>query len=805
MTQRIPERIAMLFIRARILVVVIVGLLTALFMYCAMQAEIRTKFDDLMPKDHPYIKVHHEFKDSLGGSNMVSIMLKVKEGTIFRLEVLEKLQGIQRDLRMVTGVNEYQIISLAARKLRSINASTYGIERKPFMWPYLPKNQAEIEALKEKVLSDRLIYGTYVSRDLKAALITVDFIQQQIDFESAYQEINEILDKYRAEGIELSAVGEPILHGLISSYLPETVILFVSSIGVLGLLLFVFFMRSIRGTFIPLMAAIISAIWALGIASLLGLNFDPLGVVIAFLITSRVISHSVQSVNRFDMMIGEGVGTAKAAAQASLGQLFKPGLLSVVTDAGGILVVALAPIPLLQKSAVIGAIWVSCISVTGVILTPVLLSWVRHPEKYAHPFNISPFITKMLTRFSELSVSKFRYLIFGGALVLVLVCGYLGSGITIGDANPGSPLLWQDSEYNISVSEINSRFLGTDRMFVVARGHEKGTLKLPEVLGNMSRFQRYVERQPEVGGSISISDMIPQVKRVLYENNPRYEEIGSNIDENSELFYIFLTGTEPGDLEQFCDVEYKNAGITLYFRDHKGSTIRTALASMKDFVKNNPMENAEFEFCGGLVGVLAAVNEVIFSGQVESIALALLVVLITCSLTYRSVFAGLYFMLPILLSNTITFTYMATRGIGLNVNSLPVAALGIGLGVDYAIYVVDSIKEEYMCHGNAGKSIFHGMHNAGRGVILTATPLVVSTFFWYIFSSLRFQAEMAILIAVWMAVSAVAALLVLPATLYIFKPGFVFGNSVSEEICQMHETENAKMNKIPYTQPGLSQ
>jgi len=250
MTLRIPERIAMFFIRARILVVVIVGLLTALFLYCAMQAEIETKFDDLMPKDHPYIEVHQEFKDSLGGSNMVSIMLRVKEGTIFRYEVLEKLQGIQRDLRMVSGVNTYQITSLASRKLRSINAGTYGIERKPFMWPYLPKNQAEIEALKEKVLSDRMVYGTYVSRDLKAALITVDFIHQQIDFKKIYYEINETLDKYRTDGVELSTVGEPILHGLISSYLPETVILFISSIGVLGLLLFIFFMRSLRGTFI---------------------------------------------------------------------------------------------------------------------------------------------------------------------------------------------------------------------------------------------------------------------------------------------------------------------------------------------------------------------------------------------------------------------------------------------------------------------------------------------------------------------------------------------------------------------------
>jgi len=773
MTQRIPERIATVLIRARWLVVITVGLLTAFFAYWATNAEVLTRFDDLMPSEHPYIQIHQEFKQSFGGSNMVSIMLKVEEDTIFKRNILLKLQNIQNDLRLVSGVNEYQIISLASQKVRDIGAGTYGIERVPLMWPHVPETEAEIEKLKTRVLTNRLVYGTYVSQDLKAALITVDFIERQMDFLKVYEEINEILDRHRSEEVDISVVGEPILQGLISSYLPETLKLFVLSIGLLGLFLFVVFMRSYRGSLVPVLAACVSAIWALGIASLLGMNFDPLGVVIAFLITARVISHSVQSINRFDILVEEGVETAKAAAQGSLGHLFKPGMLSVITDAGSIMVVAMAPIPMLQKSAIIGAIWVSCITVTGVILTPVLMSWVRKPGKYAHPLNISRAIDAMLRACSRLSAGRYRYIPFLSALALILICGYAGAHITIGDANPGSPLLWQDSDYNIAVSEINSRFLGTDRMFVAVRGEAADTLKEPGVLNTIMRFQRYIERQPEVGGTVSIADLIPGIKRVLYEDNPRYEELGLDKMMNGELFYIFLAGTQPGDLDRYCDAMYQNGGITLYFRDHRGSTIRTAVASMKEFIKQNPMEKAEIQLAGGLVGVLAAVNEVIFSGQVESIALALLVVLLTSAVTYRYGVSGLFFMLPILLSNAITFTYMAVRGIGLNVNSLPVAALGIGLGVDYAIYVVDAIKEEYSIHGDMEKAVYHGLMNAGRGVVLTATPLVLCTFFWYLFSSLRFQAEMAVLIAIWMGVSAISALIVMPATINILRPRFV--------------------------------
>ena len=169
MTLRPIERIAMWFIRARVVVVVLIALLTVLFGYFAIHIHVETRFDDLMPQKHPYINVHQEFKQVFGGSNMASIMIRVKDGDIFNLKTLGIIRHIQKDLLLVNGVNEYQIISLASQKLRDIKAGTYGIERTPLMWPHLPKNQEEIKQLKEKVLSNRLVYGSYVSRDLKAA------------------------------------------------------------------------------------------------------------------------------------------------------------------------------------------------------------------------------------------------------------------------------------------------------------------------------------------------------------------------------------------------------------------------------------------------------------------------------------------------------------------------------------------------------------------------------------------------------------------------------------------------------------
>lgn len=773
---RTSHRVALFCVRNRVWVAALIALLTGALGYSAARQEIRTVFADLLPGDHAYVQTHQQFKESFGGSNLVSIMLTVEEGDIFRPAVLHKVRDIQRELREVSGVNQFQIISLASKKLKAIHASTYGIEASPLMWPDVPEDEASLEKLREAVLVNPLVYGTYVSVDLKAALITVDFLDHLMDYRKVFAEVTDIAERHAGDGVTIQVVGEPMLQGLVSRYLPETLWIFVGTIGALGLVLFLVFMRTLRGTLIPLLSACVTGIWALGIARLLGIHFDPLSVVIAFLITARVISHSVQAVTRFDGALAAGAPTSRAAAEASLAELWKPGILSVITDAGGILVVTLAPIPLLQKSALVGAIWVLCIAGTGVVLTPVLLSWVPKPKSLEHRLDLNHLVRRSLEWTTRVTTGNGRRVVLWAVLAIFLVSGFLATRVTIGDANPGTPLLWPDSEYNRAAREINERFLGTDRMFVVVAGAREETLQQPEILANMARFQRHVEQQPEVGGSVSLADLIPGVNRTLNEGNPRFEELGNDPLINGELLYMYLSGSDPGDLDRFADVQYQNGAVTMFLRDHRGETIRTAIARIKDFAARNPMEGAEYQLAGGLIGVLAAVNEVIFSGQVESIALALLVILITCSLTYRSGIAGVYFMVPILLSNTVTFAYMAIKEIGLNINTLPVAALGIGLGVDYAIYVADAIKESYLDKGDLNEAIRRAYRTAGRGVVVTATPLIACTALWYLFSSLRFQAEMAILIALWMAVSAASALLVVPAMTYTFRPRFILGD-----------------------------
>jgi predicted RND superfamily exporter protein len=303
------------------------------------------------------------------------------------------------------------------------------------------------------------------------------------------------------------------------------------------------------------------------------------------------------------------------------------------------------------------------------------------------------------------------------------------------------------------------------------------TLKRPDILANISYFQKYIEALPEVGAAVSIADIIRPVNMALHEGNPRYYKVADDPVGNAEMIYLATASSDPGDIDRFIDYKYENGSVLIYFRDHKGDSIRRGIKTITDFQASHPMQGAQYRLAGGLIGILAAVNEEILSGQLQSIALALLLLFAACALAYRTPQAGLFFLPIVVLSNTITFCFMSEYGIGLNINTLPVAALGIGLGVDYAFYVSDRIAERFSETGDMQRSIRFALMTAGRGVIITALSMVTSVALWYFFSSLRFQAEMGLLIGLWMSVSAISSLLVIPSMIFVFKPRFLLRHS----------------------------
>jgi len=757
--------------RWRAAVLLCIAMLTAFFAWQVMHLKVHTDFSDLVPQGHPYVEVNNRYKNSFGSSNLVTIMVEARQGDIFQRPLLEKIQRITKDLEKVPGVNAFQITSLSSKKLKEVSGSTESVKSAPVMWPDIPPDDAGIAALRQRVLANPFVHGRWVSQDLKSALITVDFIDRLVDYDAIYREIGNLRLREEDAQAFVRIVGDPIVFGIVASYLPETVALFAATMLLVALVLLLS-SRTLRGTVLPMASGVISGVWALGIASLLGMNFDPLVIVVALLVAARAVSQTVQVCSAWEEQIAlrpDPVAVSKRCVR----ELFRPGLLAIVVDGGAMLIVALTPIPILVKIAYIGAIWMGVVLVTSMVIAPLVLTYVKHPERRVVPIDVLAWLPRWLNWCATLARGQAARWIVLATMALFAVALVEGTKLTIGDATTGSSILWLDDRYNVDADKINKAFFGADRMFIVVKGKDRNTIKQPATLEGIERLQRFMEAQPEIGGTVAITDMVPFVHSLLREGNPRYLEGGTDAMMNGDLLYALEASSDPGDLDQFVDGNGQVAAVTAFFRDRRGSTVRTAVARVKDYIAAHPIPDAEVQLAGGVIGLIAAVNEVILKDQIKSIALALLVVLVSCMVAYRSAASGMYFTIPVLLANAITFMVMAMLGIGMNINTVPVAALGIGLGVDYAFFVVDRIAREMRNGVVLDEAVRRALLGEGHAVVVTAATLFVAVSIWML-SSLKFQASMGMLMGLWLVVSAVTTLMVMPAFLTVFRPSFLF-------------------------------
>jgi predicted RND superfamily exporter protein len=240
------------------------------------------------------------------------------------------------------------------------------------------------------------------------------------------------------------------------------------------------------------------------------------------------------------------------------------------------------------------------------------------------------------------------------------------------------------------------------------------------------------------------------------------------------IMNLVISAAQTGDFDRMMSREHQNANIIIWCKDHKGTTIREVVKRAREWIEESKdFEKVEFKLASGYLGILAAVNEVVAAAQAQNMALILLLMIVTTTICYRSFVAALMLLVPLTLANFLTMVVMVMNEISLNINTIPVASIGIGVGVDYAIYILSRICEEYQVHRDYNKAIPIAIRTTGKAVFFTATTLVGGVIFWFFLSSLRFQAEMGLLLSLLMLINMFLALGLLPAMVYVFKPRFV--------------------------------
>lgn len=758
----------------RKLVIAGVALVTLVFAAFASRLELISRFDEQLPQNHPFIKVHSEYAPTFGGANTIMIMVEVKDGTIFTQETLTKIFEMTQRLDRVYGVNHDLINSIAHRTNRRVRMLSGGLQVVDPVMAHAPKNADEVEQVRRIVHTSRNLYGVLVSLDEKAALITATFIEGRLDYRRMFDEVmGSVVEPFADDNTRIYVAGPPWLYGWVYYYAKEVYLIFIATALLLWLLLYAYF-RDVRGALRPTITGVISAIWGLGFIKMIGFSLDPLTLVIPFFVTARAVSHSVQMHDRYYEEYKKADWQKEPAIVAAFAELFVPTLSGILTDALGLLVMLLVPIVLLQKLAISAAVWILSIAVSELLLNPVIYYYLREPDvRVVEARERGLFKRFIYTAADALLSPAGRAVTVVGWVGVLLVSAYFWRHLVIGDPTAATPLLYRDSPYNAAHARIQETFGGVEEfMVVVERKGEKDTVVTPEVLRTIEKFQNYLERDPSVGASFSFVDILTVVNAAVHELEPKWEVLPRSLSEVNLLLASYFTGTSYHESNRVIDFKYRAAPIRFFVTDHKGENVRRIVRRADEFIAAHPMETAQFRLAGGLIGVLAAANEELWKNDILVNVLGFGTIFLVLVATYRSVMAGVYMLLPLLIANAVINAYMGARDIGINIHTLPVVTVGVGFGIDYGLYIVSRIIEEYRTGLPLPEAVRTAVATSGKAVTFTAVTMILGTLFWTM-SNLRFSAEMGLLLALWMAVSFLATVTLLPVLVVMLRPRFI--------------------------------
>ena len=787
-----------IFYRYHKIILIIMCIFTVVFIYgVTKRLSVEVILEEMIPPQHPFIKLYKQYVEQYGGSNSVMVALKVKNGDIFNVQTLEKIKRISDEILFYKDVRRAFVYSIAQRKSKVAKGHVGGtVDVSALMWPEIDKTPEGIERLKYNIFTNEAYNGFMVSRDGKATLIIAD-CWPDIDYTKFFDFIQGLKQKEEDDNTTLHIAGRPMLLGWIYQFMPKTYLIFgVTFLFIIAAVIYIF--RNIVGVTIPLFAGILCTIWGFGFIGILGVNFNPLMIVLPVLVGARGLSHSVQVTRRYLEELNVCGDRVKAAIKTIDG-IFLASLAAIVTDAAGFSVLILARIPMIQKISFLCSFWVLSILLIVGVLGPILCSYMPTPKdlhRYAFSWEKdAPISTKRtwLDEIAQMTYGRLNWIILLVVIIIGLGATYISTGIKIGDTHPGSPILWPDSQYNKDCEMINKVFdsAGTDMISVIVEG-EEGAVEKPEVMKRIDLYERYItHKHPDiVGGTQSLTKIVKVMNKEFHEGDARYLAVPDDVKLIGQLMFFYRMAGDPGDYTTIVDAHYKHTIISVFLKNHLGDTLTQVINSTKEFFKTQPkIEGVQFRFAGGYGGVLAATNEEIVWSQTGTLLLAFITVAVFCGIAYRSMVAALILCLPLLVANMVAFAYMVLKNIGLDINTLPVSAVGLGVGVDYGIYLLSRMEEEFRNTRGDWQVMTHtSLNSAGQGVVITAITIIIPLLLWPAISDLRFNAEMGLLIAFLMFFDMLGALFFVPAAINWLKPKFIRRHAHLDELNQKSQT-----------------
>ncbi len=729
----------------------------------ALRVHLDPGFNKLIPLKHPFMAAFLKHSATFAGANRIMVSVHWKgEGDIYNAEFMKVMRGVTDEVFFTPGVNRAQVFSIFTPNVTYIEVTEEGFAGDVVIPSRFEADAAGLARVRGNVARSGEI-GRLVANDLKSALVRADLLEvdpstgKTLDYAQVSKKLEEIRTKFSSDKIDIQIIGFAKVVGEVMDGLFSVVAFFGIAFAVTALLLWTY-TRSLKLTALALVVALLPVIWLLGLLPLIGYGIDPMSILVPFLIFSIGVSHAVQMTNAWKQDVLDGQ-SAEQAAQTSFRNLAIPGTLALLMNALGFMVIMLIDIPIVHELGVTACLGVSLMIMTNKMILPIILSHLTLERGAQGDAASAGARNPLWWAVSAFATPKVALVTLGVWLVLLGVGTVESRKLLTGDVGAGVPELRAESRYNQDNDRIVSSYsIGMDVLSVYAEteGEGEACLRWP-VMNAVERFDLHMRGVDGVQSVVTAATLAKVAAGGNNEANPRWAAL-----QRSEA--ALRTGSRTlNPLKGLNDDGCKVIHLVIYLNDHKGATLKHVVGEVQKFIDAEKTPGITFRLAGGNAGVAAATNEAVEKAEVEMLGAIFGAIIVLCWLTFRSWKAVLCILVPLTIVAIMCNALMAWLGIGLKVPTLPVIALGMGVGVDYGIYLYERMQHEFDDKGSSLREAFYeAMRQRGTAAVFTAITMSIGVGSWA-FAALKFQADMGVLLAFMFLVNVFGAIFLLPA------------------------------------------
>lgn len=748
----------------RLVVVALCALITAVLGWQASLLTLNASFEKTIPASHPYIQNYLANQAELSGlGNAVRIAVSNPRGSIYDAAYLDTLRQLSDEVFLLPGVARNQMKSLWTPNTRWVGVTEDGLEGGPVIPDGYDGGAESLQRLQLNVSRSGEI-GQLIAADARSTVIFVpllakDSAGEPLNYAALAQRLESLRTKYEAKGVGLHITGFAKLVGDLIEGVRAVLAFFALAVGICTAMVF-WYTRCLRSTGLVVAASLVAVVWQLGLLPVLGYSLDPYSILVPFLVFAIGMSHGAQKMNGIMQDVGRGMDKL-VAARFTFRRLFLAGLTALLADAVGFAVLLVIDITVIRELAIAASIGVAALIFTNLILLPILLSYAGVSANAA---------ARSLSSESETAPGSSRHPLWSSldrftrrpaattALAVAFVVGIAGFALStqlkIGDLGAGAPELRADSRYNRDVSFMSGSYGASSDVMAVMVTTPAGQCANYETLNRVDALEWRLRQLEGVENTNTLALLNRRVLSGLNEGNPKWYEFLPNQD----MINTVTAGAPRGLYNDTCSL----LTVYVFLRDHKAETLSRVVAHVEAFARANDTKDAKFLLAAGSAGIEAATNVVVAKAWWQMLGLVYAAVIVLSFITFRSWRAVVVAIVPLLLTSVLAEALMVVLGIGVKVATLPVIALGVGIGIDYALYILSITLARLRMGDSLSTAYQHALLFTGKVVMLTGVTLAAGVFTW-VFSPIQFQADMGLLLAFMFLLNMLGALVLIPA------------------------------------------